>query len=76
MKKLLIVGAGGQGKVVLDCAVAMGNYSDISFMTNDVSIRQIAGYPIYYEQAIMKSSPCKEDAVYVADDTRWNIVWL
>ena len=52
MKKLLIVGTGGQGKVVLDCAIKIGAYSQISFITNDLSSKKFDGYPIYYEQNI------------------------
>lgn len=56
MKKLLIVGTGGQGKVVLDCALSQGAYADIAFLTNDMQASQIAGYPVYYEQDVVSSS--------------------
>jgi sugar O-acyltransferase (sialic acid O-acetyltransferase NeuD family) len=50
MKKLLIFGIGGQGKVVLDCALAQGGYTEIAFMANDKQKNEIAGYPLYQEQ--------------------------
>jgi sugar O-acyltransferase (sialic acid O-acetyltransferase NeuD family) len=48
MGRLLIIGTGGQGKVVLDCAKYY--YHSISFMTNDTHSLGINGYPIIYEQ--------------------------
>jgi sugar O-acyltransferase (sialic acid O-acetyltransferase NeuD family) len=45
---LLIVGTGGQGKVVLDCAEKY--YEKISFMTNDLNVHRIGNYPILFEQ--------------------------
>ncbi|MDR3341335.1 MAG: acetyltransferase [Treponema sp.] len=50
MGHLLIVGTGGQGKVVLDCA--KDTYQKISFMTNDLHSQGIEGYNIIYEQNI------------------------
>ena len=61
MKKLLIIGTGGQGKVVLDCALLHGIYTDISFLTNDMQVSQIAGYPVYYEQDVISPSQQGED---------------
>jgi sugar O-acyltransferase (sialic acid O-acetyltransferase NeuD family) len=48
MKRLLIVGTGGQGRVVLDCALAV--YDAITFITNDLNAREISNYKILYEQ--------------------------
>jgi len=48
MKRLLIVGTGGHGKVVLDCAKKY--YKTISFLTNDTHSKGINGYPILFEQ--------------------------
>jgi sugar O-acyltransferase (sialic acid O-acetyltransferase NeuD family) len=48
VRRLLIVGTGGQGKVVLECAKR--KYKSITFMTNDINSPGISGYPIIYEQ--------------------------
>jgi len=56
MGRLLIIGTGGQGKVVLDCALEAKAYTDIAFVTNDLSAKTIAGYPVYHEQEIATSS--------------------
>jgi len=48
MGRLLIVGTGGHGKVVLDCAKKY--YNSISFLTNDTHSKGINGYPILFEQ--------------------------
>ena len=50
MKHLLIIGTGGQGKVVLDCAESQ--YEKITFMTNDLNAQKIKDYPIIFEQNI------------------------
>jgi sugar O-acyltransferase (sialic acid O-acetyltransferase NeuD family) len=48
LRRLLIVGTGGQGKVVLDCAEKF--YKKISFMTSDINAQRIGNYPIIFEQ--------------------------
>jgi sugar O-acyltransferase (sialic acid O-acetyltransferase NeuD family) len=48
MGHLLIIGTGGHGKVVLDCAKKY--YNLITFMTNDLNSNGIEGYPVIYEQ--------------------------
>jgi sugar O-acyltransferase (sialic acid O-acetyltransferase NeuD family) len=48
MSGLLIIGTGGQGKVVLDCI--KNKYKNIAFLTNDLNSKGIDGYPILYEQ--------------------------
>jgi sugar O-acyltransferase (sialic acid O-acetyltransferase NeuD family) len=50
VKRLLIVGTGGQGKVVMDCA--LNSYDTITFMTNDRNTHGIDNYKILYEQDI------------------------
>jgi sugar O-acyltransferase (sialic acid O-acetyltransferase NeuD family) len=50
MWRLLIIGTGGQGKVVLDCAKEY--YDSITFMTNDKHALGINNYPVIYEQDI------------------------
>jgi sugar O-acyltransferase (sialic acid O-acetyltransferase NeuD family) len=49
---LLIIGTGGQGKVVLDCAEKY--YKKISFLTNDLYTPKIDNYPILFEQDITR----------------------
>ena len=56
MKKLLIIGSGGQGKVVLDCALLMNKYSSISFLTNDLAAKEMIGHPVYFEQEVFSCS--------------------
>lgn len=46
-RSLLIVGSGGQGKMVLDCALATQKYDSVSFVTNDESAPgDISGYHV------------------------------
>lgn len=61
---LLIVGCGGQGKVVLDCALETQEYDCISFITNDPrKPERLAGYKVYGEEELTA-----EDAVRLYDD--------
>jgi len=47
MKKLLIWGAGDQGKVVLDCALCLKNYDEISMLAiKNRSGGGVMGYPL------------------------------
>lgn len=46
MKKLLILGAGGQGKVVLDLALNCEKWDQISFLDGDKIGEEILGYPV------------------------------
>lgn len=45
MKRLIIIGASGHGKVIADIAVKNG-YDDIVFLDDDESIRECAGFPV------------------------------
>lgn len=46
MKKLLILGAGGQGKVVLDLALTCEAWDEISFLDGSKIGEEILGYPV------------------------------
>jgi sugar O-acyltransferase (sialic acid O-acetyltransferase NeuD family) len=62
---LLIIGTGGQGKVVLDCAEKY--YKKISFLTNDPDTKSIGNYPIFFEQNITQEYILKNfDEIIVA----------
>lgn len=45
MKKLVIIGASGHGKVITDIAVKNG-YEDIVFLDDDESVKECAGFPV------------------------------
>lgn len=45
MKKLIIIGASGHGKVIADMAVKLG-YENIVFLDDDEKIKECAGYPV------------------------------
>ncbi|WP_342480564.1 acetyltransferase [Paenibacillus sp. FSL L8-0340] len=46
MSKLLILGAGGHGKVVADAAMASGKWSDIAFLDNNNDLNEVLGFPV------------------------------
>lgn len=45
MKKIVIIGASGHGKVIADIAVRNG-YEEIVFLDDDKSIKECAGFPV------------------------------
>lgn len=45
LKKLIIIGASGHGKVIADIAVKNG-YENIVFLDDDTSIKECAGFPV------------------------------
>lgn len=67
MKSLLIWGAGDQGTVTLDCALAMKQYDKIDFLEiKEKGHRQIPGYVIYKETDDRNELLCTYDEVIVA----------
>lgn len=46
MDKLLIIGAGGHGKVVADIAIRLGKYREIAFLDDDESKKECLGLPV------------------------------
>lgn len=52
LKKLIIVGASGHGKVIADIALSMG-YDEIVFLDDDESISECAGYPVIGKTSIV-----------------------
>ena len=53
MKRLLIWGAGDQGIVTLDCALAMRQYDGIDFLDmKEKGHREIPGYQIHEEEKV------------------------
>ena len=47
LRRLLIHGAAGQGKEVLECAV--DQYDELHFMSNNIEDKNILAYPVLYE---------------------------
>ena len=45
MKKIVIIGASGHGKVIVDIAVRNG-YEEIVFLDDNESIKECAGFPV------------------------------
>lgn len=56
MKKLIIIGASGHGKVIADIAVRNG-YTEIVFLDDDNNISECAGYPVVGKTSKAKEMP-------------------
>lgn len=48
-ERLIIIGAGGHGKVVADIAIAMNKWQSIAFLDGDKSIKTCMGLPVIGE---------------------------
>lgn len=46
MKKLLVLGAGGHGKVIGDCALQTGKYNELAFLDDRTIEDGILGFPV------------------------------
>lgn len=67
MSSLLIIGAGGHGRSVLDLVLSLGNYDKIAFATNEDHDCPILGYSLLDERALSPEFVHKQfDAVVVA----------
>lgn len=62
LNRLIIIGASGHGKVVVDIAKLCG-YTEIVFLDNDSSIKQCEGYPVLGSDTMTKEL---EGDVFVA----------
>lgn len=62
MKKLVIIGASGHGKVVADIAVKNG-YKDIVFLDDNETVKECGGYPVMGKSADSEKYGCE---VFVA----------
>lgn len=60
MKRLIIIGASGHGKVVADIAQLNG-YEDIVFLDDNESVKECAGFPV-----VGKTTEALEGEVFVA----------
>lgn len=70
MKSLLIIGCGGHGKVVYDCASLMGKYGRIAFASNLDEPSPVDGVPVYQESEVlpMLSSRAFDEAFVAIGD--------
>lgn len=42
----MIIGAGGHGRVIADCALESGQYTDIAFLDDDEKIKEVLGFSV------------------------------
>lgn len=64
-KKLLIIGAGGHGKVVADIAKSLGKYAEIAFLDDDKEIKSVLRYSCVGTVEYLQTEP-KETEVFIA----------
>lgn len=50
MSGLLILGAGGLGKVIAEIAVLMGKWERIAFLDDRVELKEVMGFPVIGKQ--------------------------
>lgn len=66
MEKLLILGAGGHGKIVLDCAISIKIFDCISFLDDNKVGEEVLGYPVIGELSKYKDYVGKYSYAIVA----------
>lgn len=64
-RRLLIIGAGGHGKVAADVAETMGCYETIVFADDDEAIQSCMGYPVIARKSLGEDELVQQD-VFVA----------
>lgn len=55
MSKLLILGAGGHGKVVAEVAMLMGAWENIAFLDDNDDIKNVCGVQVIGKQMMSES---------------------
>jgi sugar O-acyltransferase (sialic acid O-acetyltransferase NeuD family) len=66
VSRLLILGAGGHGKVVADIAIESGRWNSISFLDDKEDLRKVMGFPVIGRLEDYKSLKEKFEFVFVA----------
>lgn len=46
MSRLLVIGAGGHGKVVADAALSVGHWDSIAFVDDREDLKEVLGFPV------------------------------
>ncbi len=69
-RKLLIIGAGGHGKVVADIAENMGCYDEIIFADADETIKECMGYPVILEDELTDQHYSNYDVFVAVGNSR------
>lgn len=65
-KKLLIIGAGGHGKVIADIAKSLGRYAEIAFLDDDKEVSSVLGYPCIGSIEHLQTVTSNETEVFIA----------
>lgn len=67
MKKIIIIGASGHGKVVADIAVKNG-YENITFFDDDETLKECAGFPVV--GCVEEAKYCDGDKIVAIGDAK------
>ncbi|OKP98173.1 acetyltransferase [Paenibacillus sp. P46E] len=77
MSKLLILGAGGHGKVVADAAMASGKWDSIAFLDNNQEIHEVMGFSVVGDFESYKLQLEEYSAVFIAiGNNKIRMYWL
>ncbi|GIP35021.1 acetyltransferase [Paenibacillus sp. J2TS4] len=74
MAKLLIIGAGGHGKVVADAAMEMGKWTDLAFLDDRYPAPPVLGWPIVGKLKPAGLGDGELKLAYLADGERPDVV--
>ncbi|NQX45863.1 acetyltransferase [Paenibacillus tritici] len=77
MENLLILGAGGHGKVVAEAAMLTGRWDDIAFLDNDTTLNRVIGIPVIGSfDTYLDHSKAYSSAVVAIGNNENRFVWL
>lgn len=77
MTSLVILGAGGHGKVVADAALASGDYSSISFLDDAFpELMEVCGWPVTGKLADISKQAQDCAAIVALGDNSLRLEWL
>jgi FlaA1/EpsC-like NDP-sugar epimerase len=77
LSKLLILGAGGHGKVVADAAMSTGNWEEIAFLDNNKELTNVLGKSVLGEFDSYMDHKEEYSAAFVAiGNNVTRMIWL
>ncbi|WP_342421223.1 acetyltransferase [Paenibacillus sp. FSL E2-0178] len=77
MDNLLILGAGGHGKVVAETAMLTGRWNNIAFLDNDNTLNRVLGIPVIGDfDTYLDHKKTYSNAIVAVGNNRNRHVWL
>ncbi|NOU97345.1 hypothetical protein GC093_29555 [Paenibacillus sp. LMG 31456] len=77
MSGLLIIGAGGLGKVIAEIAMLLGKWDRIAFLDDRVDLKEVMGFPVIGKLTELDSYKDDYNSAFVAiGNNKTRLLWL